>query len=144
VAAAAESTRATLQEAGTAAVNEIDEIWRRVDESRLKHRTRDEIVAWIIVGLLVGNLVSLFSAMDSSLSRRLGTVVLGLVGAFVGGIITHVCRLNFGMGPLLIRYEDLLISVVGGFLLLAVVRIVIAQKRKRALVKASQAIAKQP
>jgi uncharacterized membrane protein YeaQ/YmgE (transglycosylase-associated protein family) len=140
--AAAESTKATLQQAGTAAANEIDDLWRRVDESRLKHRTRDEVVAWVIVGLLVGNLVCLFTAMGSTVSQRFGTVVLGLVGAFIGGVITHVCRLNFGMGPLLIRYEDLLVSVIGGFVLLAIVRIVIAQKRKRALVRASKAIAK--
>ena len=49
-----------------------------------------------------------------------------------------------GMRSLLIRYEDLLVSTIGGLVLMAVVRIVIAQKRQRALMRASQAIAKQP
>ena len=140
--AAAESTKATLQEASTAAANEIDQVWRRIDESRLKNRTRDEIVAWVIVGLLVGNIVGLFSAAGASRGQRLGAMILGLVGAFIGGIITHVFRLNLGMGPVLIRYEDLLVSLVGGFLFVIVVRLLIAQKRQRALRRASQAMAK--
>ena len=140
--AAAESTKATLQQAGTAAVNEIDEVWRRIDETRLKNRTRDEIVAWVIVGLLVSNVVGLFSASNPSRAQRFGMLLLGLAGAFMGGIITHVFRLNFGMGPLLIRYEDLLISVIGGVVFLIAVRLLIAHRRKKALMRASQAIAK--
>ena len=142
VGAAAQNTKATVQEAGAAAVNKIDEIWRRVDERRLKNRTRDEFVAWILVGLLVGNFIGMLSAKPSTLPQRLGTVVGGLIGAFAGGIVAHVCQLDLGMGPVLIRYEDLLFSVVGGLLLVAGVRIWVAQKRKRALVRASQAVAK--
>ncbi len=136
-----ESTKATLEQAGTEAVNKADEIWRRIDESRLKNRTRDQIVAWVIVGLLVGNLVGFFTAGQSTFSQRLGFIVLGLIGAFLGGIIVNVAQLDFGLGPVLIRYEDLLVSVIGGFVLLGVVRFLVARKRKRALVKASKAIA---
>ena len=44
----------------------------------------------------------------------------GLVGAFVGGILANVLQLDFGLGPVLIRYEDLICSLVGGFVLLYV------------------------
>lgn len=141
VGAAAQNTKATVQEASAAAVNKIDEIWRRVDERRL-NRSRDEFVAWILVGLLVGNFIGMLSAKPSTLPQRLGTVAVGLIGAFAGGIVAHVCQLDLGMGPVLIRYEDLLFSVVGGLLLVAGVRLLVAQKRKRALVRASQAVAK--
>ena len=129
---AAQSAKATLQQAGATAANKLDEIWRRVDESRLKNRTRDEIVAWIIIGLLVGNMIGLLLVKPSTLPQRLGTVLVGLVGAFAGGIITHVWQLDFGLGPVLIRYEDLLVSFVGGLLLIAGVRILAGRKRKGA------------
>jgi uncharacterized membrane protein YeaQ/YmgE (transglycosylase-associated protein family) len=144
VEAAAASTKTTLQEASTAAVNKIDAIWRRVDERRLKNRTRDEIIAWIIIGLLVGNVVGMFSAARCTLLQRLGTVAVGLIGAFAGGIIAHVCQLDFGMGPVLIRYEDLVVSIIGGLVLITGVRLFVAQKRKRALLRAAQAVAKPP
>ncbi len=130
VSEAAQSTKASLQEAGATAVNKIDDLWKRVDESRLKYRTRDEIVAWVIIGLLVGNLIGLLSVKPSTLTQRLGTVVVGLIGAFVGGIATHVWQLDFGLGPVLIRYEDLLVSFIGGLVLIASVRILAGRKRK--------------
>jgi uncharacterized membrane protein YeaQ/YmgE (transglycosylase-associated protein family) len=130
VSAAAQDTKVALQEASATAVNKIDEIWRRVDEGRLKNRTRDEVAAWIIVGLLVDNVISLFSVKPSTLGQRLGKVLVGLVGAFIGGIVTHVWQLDFGMGPVLIRYEDLLISFIGGLVLVMGVHFLVRRKHK--------------
>lgn len=49
---------------------------------------------------------------------KLGRLLLGLTGAFVGGMAVHVGRIDFGMGPVLIRYEELLFSLVGAVLLI--------------------------
>ena len=41
-------------DASRAAGKSFDDLWRRFDESRITNRTRDEIVAWVIMGVLVG------------------------------------------------------------------------------------------
>jgi uncharacterized membrane protein YeaQ/YmgE (transglycosylase-associated protein family) len=113
----------TLKEGEKVALTKIEQIWQRIDERRLKNRTRDELVAWVIMGLLVGGLLSRVSN-----AKPVTSFLFGLIGAFVGGIVAHVAQLDFGLGPVLIRYEDLLCSFVGGALLLLIGRVVTARK----------------
>jgi uncharacterized membrane protein YeaQ/YmgE (transglycosylase-associated protein family) len=101
-----------IQDAGQAAETKIQQLWRRIDEQRLKNRTPDQIVAWIIMGLLVGGLIHQISKFN-----KLVTLLLGLAGAFVGGIIANLTQIDLGLGPVLIRYEDLLASLIGGLLI---------------------------
>src|SRR3974390_2170070 len=100
-AAATEVTQATL--------NEVESLWKRIDDRRLKNRTPDELVAWALMGLLVGGMVYRFSHLG-----QLTTILIGLIGAFIGGIAANVFKLDLGLGPVLIRYEDLLCSLLGG------------------------------
>ncbi len=102
-----------IHETGQAALNNIEVLWQRIDERRLKNRTPDELVAWVIMGLLVGGLLYRVGGRG-----QLSSILLGLVGSFLGGIVAHVAQLNFGLGPVLITYEDLLCTLVGGLLIL--------------------------
>ena len=106
-----------IQDAGQAAEAKMQQLWRRIDERRLKNRTTDEIVAWVIMGLLVGGLIHQFSKLN-----KVATLLLGLAGAFTGGIIANVAPIDLGLGPILIRYEDLLASLIGGIVILLVAR----------------------
>lgn len=111
-AAATDATQA-IQNTGQAALNNVEVLWQRIDEKRLKNRTPDELVAWALMGLLVGGLIYRLTKMGQA-----ATVLLGLAGAFLGGIVANIFQLNLGLGPVLIRYEDLICSLVGGFVLL--------------------------
>jgi uncharacterized membrane protein YeaQ/YmgE (transglycosylase-associated protein family) len=111
VGAAADEAGKALQDAGHATKNKLEEWWRRIDESRLKNRTRDEIVAWLIMGFVVASVLAQTTGL-----RRVTAYALGLVGALLGGIIVHVSQFDLGLGPVLIRYEDLLFSLVGSLL----------------------------
>src|SRR5262249_573314 len=113
-AAATEATQA-LQNTGERALNKVEALWLRIDQRRLVNRTPDEIVAWALMGLLVGGLLYRVTKLT-----QVTTILLGLVGAFVGGILANVLQLDFGSGPILVRYEDLICSLVGGFVLLYV------------------------
>jgi uncharacterized membrane protein YeaQ/YmgE (transglycosylase-associated protein family) len=106
-----EATQA-IEQTGQAAVNKVQTLWERIDERRLKNRTPDQIIAMIIMGLLVGGLLYRFGRRGQWTS-----IMLGLVGAFVGGIVANVTQLNLGMGPVLITYEDLLFTLIGGILM---------------------------
>jgi uncharacterized membrane protein YeaQ/YmgE (transglycosylase-associated protein family) len=70
------------------------------------------------MGLLVGGLIQKFSKRDWRV-----TLLLGLVGAFIGGIAANLFQLNLQLGPVLIRYEELLASLVGGILIVLAARL---------------------
>jgi uncharacterized membrane protein YeaQ/YmgE (transglycosylase-associated protein family) len=129
-AAVADEAKAKVQEAGQTAVSKIEELWKRIDENRLKNRSRDEILAWVIMGVLVGGVASLFSVYRNTLWQRLQWVLIGLAGAFIAGMISRVMQLDFGIGPVLIRYEDLIISLAGGLILIAAFSFWAARRRK--------------
>jgi uncharacterized membrane protein YeaQ/YmgE (transglycosylase-associated protein family) len=117
VGAAASSAEKQISESSRAAEARVQELWRRIDEQRLKNRTPDQLVAWVIMGLLAGGLIHKLSKLG-----KVTTVLLGLVGAFLGGIVANVTQLDLGMGPVLIRYEDLIFALLGGVILLLVAR----------------------
>jgi uncharacterized membrane protein YeaQ/YmgE (transglycosylase-associated protein family) len=126
LASATDDAKQTIENAGKSAMNEIEQLWRKIDEQRLSHRTRDELVAWVIMGLLAGGLLSLVTKL-----RRPATLFFGLAGAFFGGLVVHVAQLNLGLGPVLIRYEDLLLSFVGALLLVFLTRLFMKRKESK-------------
>jgi hypothetical protein len=122
--AAASETKEKIEDAGKAAAGKLDQLWRRIDEARLKNRTPDEIVAWLICGLLVSGLLARTTDL-----RSWRPFVFGLIGAFLGGMVAHVTQLDLGLGPVLIRYEDLLFSLAGGVLVVLGARRFMARKK---------------
>jgi uncharacterized membrane protein YeaQ/YmgE (transglycosylase-associated protein family) len=115
-----EETKKAIQGAGQATSDSIDELWRRIDEARLKNRSPDEIVAWALMGVLVGAVAAMLTSLKAA--GRVGYLVSGLVGAFIGGIVVHLTRVDFGWGPVLIRYEELLFSFVGAILIVLILK----------------------
>lgn len=128
---AAKDVKESVQDASRAVGKSFEDLWRRVDEGRLKNRTRDEIVAWIIMGTLVGAVAGLLTSLKSTGLGKLGRLLLGLAGAFIGGMIVHLGRIDFGLGPVLIRYEELLFSLVGAIVLIVVARLFRSGAKKK-------------
>lgn len=126
VGAAASETKEKIQDASKSAANKLEQLWQRIDEQRLKNRTPDEIVAWLIMGLLVGSILGRATGL-----RSWAAFVFGLIGAFLGGILVHITQFNLGLGPVLIRYEDLLFSLAGAGLLLLIARRFMSPKPKK-------------
>jgi hypothetical protein len=126
VGAAASETKEKIQDAGKTAANKLEQLWQRIDEQRLKNRTPDEVVAWLIMGLLVGSILGRAAGL-----RSWTAFAFGLIGAFLGGILVHLTQFNLGLGPVLIRYEDLLFSLGGGVLVLLVARRFMSRKPKK-------------
>ena len=124
VAATTETAKEAVTDAGKTASNKIEELWTRVDAARLKNRTRDEIVGWVIMGLLIGGLLNRAGGI-----KPVAAFGLGLIGALIGGIIAHVTALDFGLGPVLIRYEDLVMSVIGAVVLVTLGKFLLSRKK---------------
>jgi len=119
---AATSTGQSVGTAGQTSADNTGSLWKDIDAARLKNRTPDEIVAWVIVGVLVGAVAGLFTSFKDTGFGKLGRILLGLGGAFIGGMVVRVAHIDFGWGPVLIRYEDLLISFLGAIALIALGR----------------------
>ena len=76
------------------------------------------LILWIVFGAVVGWLASLVMARDSQ-QGALGNIVVGILGATVGGFLFHreVAPSVFSLGSLLTAF-------IGAVLLLAIVNLV--------------------
>ncbi len=128
---AVKETTQVVTDAGRAAADSFETIWHRVDESRLKNRTRDEVVAWAIMGVLAGAVAGMLTSLKTSGLGKVGRLLLGLGGALIGGIVVHAANINFGWGPVLIRYEELLFSFLGAILLIVLGRLFRSKAKKK-------------
>jgi uncharacterized membrane protein YeaQ/YmgE (transglycosylase-associated protein family) len=120
-----------VEKTGTAAAETAKDIWQRIDAARLKNRTPDQLVAWGIMGLLAGAFAGMMTRLRPTGLGAFGRLFLGLAGAFLGGIAVAAFNVNFGWGPVLIRYEELLFSLVGAVLILIVWKLISSGMKKK-------------
>jgi uncharacterized membrane protein YeaQ/YmgE (transglycosylase-associated protein family) len=74
------------------------------------------ILAWIVLGLIAGWLASLVMGGDHGV---LGDILLGIVGALVGGFLSSVL---LGIDVSGFNLPSLLIAVVGAILVIGIAR----------------------
>jgi uncharacterized membrane protein YeaQ/YmgE (transglycosylase-associated protein family) len=127
----AQETTAAVAQAGRSTADQAEQLWQRVDAARLKNRTPDEVVAWVIMGVLVGALAGMMTNLKPTGLGKLGRLMLGLAGAFLGGIAVRVTGLDFGWGPVLIRYEELAFSLLGAILIIVLARFIRSLSKKQ-------------
>ncbi len=120
----------TLDKAKETAQEISDNLWKSIDGQRLKNRTPDQIVAWCIMGALVGAVAGMATSLKTTGLGKVGRLLLGLAGAFVGGIVVSATGVDFGWGPVLIRYEELLFSFAGAILLIVFSRLIRSRFKK--------------
>jgi uncharacterized membrane protein YeaQ/YmgE (transglycosylase-associated protein family) len=128
---AVQETVQNVEQAGRSAAESTKEALERMDAARLKNRTPDEIVAWVIMGALAGSLAGMFTKLKPTGLGQLGRLFLGLAGAFLGGMVIHATRIDFGWGFVMIRYEELLFAFLGAIVLLALGRVFRSKARKK-------------
>jgi len=76
------------------------------------------VLMWILFGALVGWLASLIMKTDAE-QGAIGNIVVGIVGAFLGGIIARVFG---GSGVTGFNLGSLLIAILGSIILLFFLR----------------------
>lgn len=79
--------------------------------------TLTTIVTWIIVGGIAGLLAEWLMGMNLGC---IGTVILGIVGAFVGGWLLSALHISIGTSGLI---NDIITAFIGAAVLLLVIRI---------------------
>ena len=77
------------------------------------------IVGWIVLGALAGWIASMITRTDARVNGWMN-VVVGIVGAFVGGLVLRL----FGVSTSGINLGSLLTAILGAVILLSIVRAV--------------------
>lgn len=78
----------------------------------------DQIVVWIIVGLLGGSLAGLLAKREKRGFGVWRNLVLGLAGALVGGLLFRLLGLLPGLDAVTISLRDVLAAFAGSLLVL--------------------------
>jgi uncharacterized membrane protein YeaQ/YmgE (transglycosylase-associated protein family) len=82
------------------------------------------IIAWIVVGLIAGALAKLIMPGDDP-GGIIVTILLGIVGAFVGGFVVNLLG---GAGVSGFNLWSILVATLGAILLLGIYRLVAGRR----------------
>lgn len=86
------------------------------------------LLSWIITGLLVGLIARALMPGRQSMGWIM-TILLGIVGAFVGGLISSAIWPTWGRDPdVATMWPGWIMSIVGGVLVLLVVQLVLGRR----------------
>ena len=80
--------------------------------------TIDKIIVWLIVGALAGWLTGILIKRKTRGFGHIYNTLIGLVGAFIGGIIFNTFKIDFGLGKISISLKDLVSAFVGSLVFL--------------------------
>ncbi|MDQ8699468.1 GlsB/YeaQ/YmgE family stress response membrane protein [Hyphomicrobium sp. LHD-15] len=80
--------------------------------------TLDQFIVWIIVGLLGGSLAGLIVKWDREGFGRIRNLGLGLLGAFVGGLLFRLLGLFPGLDTVSISLRDVVSAFIGSLIVL--------------------------
>jgi uncharacterized membrane protein YeaQ/YmgE (transglycosylase-associated protein family) len=79
----------------------------------------DQLIVWIVVGLIGGGLAGLIVKRDREGFGTLRNLGLGLAGALVGGLLFRLFGLFPALDKFAVSLRDIVAAVVGSLLVLA-------------------------
>ena len=81
----------------------------------------NQIVVWIIIGLLGGSLAGLIITRERKGFGILRNLAVGLVGALVGGLVFRLFGIFPGLDKIAISLRDVVAALIGSLLVLALI-----------------------
>ena len=78
----------------------------------------DQLIVWLVVGLLGGSLAGLIITWDRRGFGLLRNLAVGLTGALIGGLLFRMLGLLPGLDKFSISLRDVVAAVVGSLLVL--------------------------
>lgn len=86
-----------------------------------------QVVLWAIIGALAGSLAAMLVRRRQRYGK-VGTVLLGMAGAFLGAGLFNILGVDLGLESISISLEDLVAAFLGSLLLLAIIGLI--QRRR--------------
>jgi uncharacterized membrane protein YeaQ/YmgE (transglycosylase-associated protein family) len=79
----------------------------------------DQVIVWIIVGLIAGSLVGLVVTRDRKGFGLFSNLLVGLAGALVGGLLFRLIPILPSLDQISISLRDVIAAVIGSLIVLA-------------------------
>ena len=86
--------------------------------------TVSQIIVWIIVGGLAGTLAGRVVTFKKAGLGRWMNFLVGIIGAFLGGGVFKLFRIDLGLGDLKVSFEDLIAAFLGSLVVIFAWRII--------------------
>ena len=90
-----------------------------------------QIIVWIIVGGFAGTLAGRAVTFKKEGLGRWANLLVGVIGAVIGGELFKLFRINLGLGELKVTFEDLIAAFLGSLLVILLWRTVTRFKAKK-------------
>jgi len=91
-----------------------------------------QFIIWIIVGGFAGTLAGRVVTFKKEGLGRWVNLLVGMVGAAVGGALVKLLKIDFGLGELKVTFEDLIAAFLGSLLVIFLWRIIVMLKARQA------------
>src|SRR6266446_5112502 len=82
-----------------------------------------QIIVWIVVGGFAGTLAGRTVTLKKEGFGRWTNLLVGMIGAAIGGESFKLLRIDFGLGELKVTFEDLIAAFLGSLVVVLVWRI---------------------
>jgi uncharacterized membrane protein YeaQ/YmgE (transglycosylase-associated protein family) len=82
-----------------------------------------QIIVWIVVGGFAGTLAGRAVTLKKEGFGCWTNLLVGMIGAVIGGELFKLLRIDFGLGELKVTFEDLIAAFLGSLLVVLVWRI---------------------
>lgn len=86
--------------------------------------TMDQVIVWLVIGGLAGFIVGLIFKGKKKGFGFFTNLLIGLIGAVIGGVIFDLLNIRLGMGQLVLSFDDLIAAIAGAFILLIILAII--------------------
>jgi uncharacterized membrane protein YeaQ/YmgE (transglycosylase-associated protein family) len=91
-----------------------------------------QIIVWIIVGGFAGTLAGRVVTLKKEGLGRWVNFLVGIIGAFIGGEVFKLLRVDFGLGDLKVTFEDLIAAFLGSLVVIFAWRIIAKIRSRKA------------
>ncbi len=80
-----------------------------------------QVIAWLIIGAFAGSLAAWVVTRRRRGFGVLANIVIGMVGAIIGGFLFELLNINLGLGQITLSVEDLVAAFVGSLILILLI-----------------------
>ena len=81
--------------------------------------TIEQLVVWLIIGALAGSLAGMLVTGSRKGYGPATNILLGLIGAVIGGYVFDKLNVNLGLGSITISFDEIVAAFIGSLILLA-------------------------
>jgi uncharacterized membrane protein YeaQ/YmgE (transglycosylase-associated protein family) len=85
--------------------------------------TIEQLAVWLIIGALAGSLAGMLVTGTRRGYGPATNIVLGLIGAVIGGYVFDKLNVNLGLGSITISFDEIVAAFIGSLILLALLAV---------------------